>query len=128
MEQRTGKHGAKAHNDETQHAQGDDGGGDGGFHLMDTPRAKQLGHHHVAAHGQSRGHGYRQKHDGEGGAYGRHRVLAHKFSHHCRVHHVVQLLKQVACHHGQGKKEQQRQRLSFRQIFNHAPSLLVCIP
>ena len=86
---------------------------------MNAPGAEELGHHHRAAHGQSGGHGHRQKHDGEGGAHGRHCVLAHKFSHHRGVHHIVELLEQIARHHGQGKEKQQLQGPSLRQILNH---------
>ena len=86
---------------------------------MDAPRPEELGDHHVAAHGQPRGHRHRQKHNGKGGAYGRHRVLPHELPHHHGVHHVVQLLEQIARHHGQGKEKQQLQGPPLRQILNH---------
>ena len=119
LQQGTGQQRSQAHDEEPQDAQRDDGGGDGGLHLMDAPGTEQLGHHHRTAHGQPGGHGHRQKHDGEGGAHGRHCVFAHKFSHHRGVHHIVELLEQIARHHGQGKEKQQIQRSALRQILNH---------
>ena len=128
LEQRAGEHRPQGHDDEAQHAQGDDSGGDGGLHLVDAPGPEQLGDHHVTAHRQPGGHRHRQKHDGEGGAYRCHRVLPHELAHYSGVHHVVQLLEQIARHHRQGKEKQQVERLALCQIFNHRPlPLLFCI-
>ena len=124
LQQGTGEQRAQAHDNQAQNAQGDDGGGYGGFHLMDAPGAEKLGDHHVAAHGQSRRNGHGQKHDGEGGAHRCHGVLTHKFSHHGGIHHVVQLLKQVSHHHGHGEEKQQRQGGAFCQILNQLLFLL----
>ena len=87
--------------------------------IVDASGAEELGDHHVAAHRETGGHRHRQKHDGEGGAHGGHGVLTYEFAHHGGIHHVVELLKEVSRHHGQGKEEQQPQGLSFRQVLNH---------
>ena len=118
-----GQHGAQGHDDEPQHAQRDDGGGDSGLHLMDAPRPEELGDHHVAAHGQAPRPPPPTKTQWE------RRSLRppprppppHELPHHHGVHHVVQLLEQIARHHWQGKEKQQLQGLSPPSDFEPYP-------
>ena len=120
LEQRAGEHRPQGHDDEAQHAQGDDSGGDGGLHLVDAPGPEQLGDHHVTAHRQPGGHRHRQKHDGEGGAYRCHRVLPHELAHYSGVHHVVELLEQISKQNRKGKKKNDLHWISDRHVFSHS--------
>ena len=78
----------------------------GEFHFPDVSGSQILGDDDGASDPAADGNGNEYICDCVGCAYGRQCVFSHIFSHHRGVHQVVELLKQVADHHGNREQEQ----------------------
>ena len=79
---------------------------DGLLHLIVALGAVILADDHARAAGQPQKEADKRVDDGRDGAHGGKRLVADIVAHHPGVHHVVQLLEQVAHHQRQGEIDQ----------------------
>ena len=91
------------HGGAADHAQGEE---DLPPHAVAVPPPIGDGHRHPASHGQAQQDGGEEGHQGIGRPHGGQGVGAHIPPHNEGIGDVVQLLQQVAGHHGQGKAQQ----------------------
>ena len=117
-EQRPGKNKAQGRDDDAhQHTEGE-GGGHRLFQILVVLCALILGNDDVRAHAHPHEEGAEEHHDREAGIHGGDalRAVGSEVSHDQRVHHVVELLEEVAQDGGYGEKQDLLRDVSCRQV------------